>query len=170
MEALGIWGQISKVVHGLRTPLVRGHSIVAFRTYWKTIVSGDEFRSSPSFCTALWPAVGTGLTGGTLRISHDMTFHLSFCCSMQGVVDLGLSVLTRVQGLSCPLYCGNNNIPAFLAGLSSGILLGSLLTLWIVLQVWTSANPTYRPGPPVDFDAGPRPRGAASCLAGYLHD
>ena len=101
-----------------------------------------------------------------------LTSHECVAMTSQGMnfwVDRALAGVTLLRDLSyswsCPLHCGSSLVPSFVAGLSSGLLVGSLLGFY--LACWL-----FRPGPsplpprPSEFPRAP----SRSRLRGYLHE
>ena len=101
-----------------------------------------------------------------------LTSHECVAMTSQGMnfwVDRALAGVTLLRDLSyswsCPLHCGSSLVPSFVAGLSSGLLVGSLLGFY--LACWL-----FRPGPsplpprPSEFPRAP----SRSQLRGYLHE
>ena len=86
---------------------------------------------------------------------------------MQGALEVGLSLLGKVQGLACPIYCGGSLIPAFACGLTSGLLLGAGFTAWILFRPYIERPATW---PPQREPFSPVVGRPASRLAGYLHE
>ena len=87
---------------------------------------------------------------------------------MQGALDIGLNLLGRLQGLTCPVYCGSSLLPAFVAGLSTGLLIGAAFTAWILIR--PTLPETYIRPPSSSPVVRARHTNASSRLSGYLHD
>lgn len=96
-----------------------------------------------------------------------------FSCSRL-MLDRALAVAGLVKevswGLSCPFHCGVPFFPAFFCGLAFGLLIGILLTIFLLRAYsqllhpaspapWTSAPPPFVPSKP-----------RRSRLAGYLDE
>lgn len=87
---------------------------------------------------------------------------------IERVLGVGQVVKELSIGFSCPLYCGGSLLVPFLAGLSSGIVLGIVLTLGFILCFIV-----HWPHP--GFDRAPSPHLVPSAssvirrrLAGYV--
>ena len=55
--------------------------------------------------------------------------------ALSGILQHWGTLSTFWYSLSCPLHCGSSHLPWFLAGLSSGALIGFLLCLFFIHQI-----------------------------------
>ena len=70
--------------------------------------------------------------------------------------------------LSCPIHCHPSAILPFLAGLTTGIVLGVLLGFWIF---WTCIAPLFSYQVPHESSVPrPGPRAPSRCLHAYVHE
>ena len=77
----------------------------------------------------------------------------------------GVTLLRDLSyGWSCPLHCGSSLVPSFVAGLSSGLLVGCLCGAYLTLWLWRPPSVPVIPKP-AEFPRGTR----HNRLQGYLH-